>query len=200
MINVNGVLCPVCESQNISFLDREERLSGQPQSRLSEMDRAADMQRDLETAKSILDGKIRINDFDVFLCYNSRNKSEVRKVGERLKEHGVLPWLDEWEVRPGQSWKRLLEKCIEQIKSAAVFVGSDGIGPWQKEEIEALLSEFVGRGCPVIPVLLADAPKEPNLPLFLKGKTWVDFRQQDLDPMERLIWGITGRRGIAKYV
>jgi len=83
---------------------------------------------------------------------------------------------------------------IEQIKSAAVFVGKNGIGPWQQLELEAFLREFSNRGCPVIPVLLPDAPDEPKLPRFLKGMTWVDFRSQDPDPMEQLIWGITGVR------
>jgi len=58
----------------------------------------------------------------------------------------------------------------------------------------AFLSEFVNRGCPVIPVLLPDVGKVPVLPIFLKGMTWVDFRRQDPDPMKQLIWGITGQR------
>jgi hypothetical protein len=36
--------------------------------------------------------------------------------------------------------------------------------------------------------------KEPQLPIFLEGMTWVDFRKEDPNPMERLIWGITGER------
>jgi hypothetical protein len=75
-----------------------------------------------------------------------------------------------------------------------VFVGKDGIGPWQQVELEAFLRRFVNQGCPVIPVLLADASKEPALPLFLEGMTWVDFRKQVPDPMEQLIWGITGTK------
>lgn len=147
-----------------------------------------------EAARSSLQSKIETNAFDVFLCHNSKDKPEVMRVGERLKERGILPWLDEWELRPGLPWQRLLEEQIEQIKSAAVFVGEDGIGPWQQMELEAFLREFVHRGRPVIPVLLPDAPKEPKLPLFLKGMTWVDFRKWDPDPMDRLIWGITGKR------
>jgi hypothetical protein len=54
------------------------------------------------------------------------------------------------------------------------------------------MREFVKRGCPVIPVMLADAPDKPQLPAFLRGMTWVDFRVGD--PMERLVWGITGIR------
>jgi hypothetical protein len=79
-----------------------------------------------------------------------------------------------------------------------VFVGKKGrkkfIGPWQEMELEAFLREFVNRSCPVIPVLLSNAPKQPKLPIFLKGMTWVDFSKQDPDPLEQLIWGITGEK------
>jgi tetratricopeptide (TPR) repeat protein len=97
-------------------------------------------------------------------------------------------------LRPGLPWQESLEKEIERIKSAAVFVGKNSIGPWQQQELNAFLREFVNRGCPVIPVLLPDAPKEPKLPLFLKGMTWIDFRKNERDSIERLIWGITGER------
>jgi len=130
--------------------------------------------------------------FNVFLCHNSADKAEVKIIAEQLKVNKLLPWLDEWELPPGLPWQRLLEQQIEQIHSVAVFVGKDGIGPWQRFEIEAFLQEFVERGCPVIPVLLTTAPKEPALPIFLKSFTWVDFRKKDPDPLKRLIWGITG--------
>jgi hypothetical protein len=61
-----------------------------------------------------------------------------------------------------------------------------------KPTIEALLRKFVKRGCPVIPVLLDDAPYEPSLPRFLEAMVWVNFRENEPDPLKRLIWGITG--------
>jgi WD40 repeat protein len=183
--------CNVCETQ-ISLLDREERLVVVPPSAVPGMDRAADAGRERDAAATVLGGKIATGDFDVFLCHNSEDKPMVKNVGELLKERGILPWLDEWELRPGLPWQRVLEQQIVQIKSAAVFIGQSGIGPWQQLELEAFLREFVARGCPVIPVLLRDAPKKPGLPVFLRGMTWVDFRKEDPDPMEQLIWGITG--------
>ena len=50
------------------------------------------------------------------------------------------------------------------------------------------------RKCPVIPVILADAPQKPKLPLFLREMTWVDFRKNEPDPLQQLIWGITGKK------
>ena len=136
---------------------------------------------------------VEAHKFDVFLCHNSQDKSEVIEIARQLKQRGLNPWLDVWELPPGRSWQELLEEQIEQIQSAAVFVGSSGLGPWQQREMRAFLSEFVNRGCPVIPVLLESAPKKPVLPIFLRAMTWVDFKSTYYpDPMEQLIWGITG--------
>ena len=132
--------------------------------------------------------------FDVFLCHNSEDKPQVKEIGEKLKEYSLKPWLDIWELRPGHSWQDTLEEKIEEIHAAAVFVGKNGFGPWQKQELKAYLREFVNRNCPVIPILLSDTPEKPQLPLFLRGLTWVDFRTSDPDPMDQLIWGITGKK------
>ena len=132
--------------------------------------------------------------FDVFLCHNSEDKPQVKEIGEKLKEYSLKPWLDIWELRPGHSWQDILEEKIEEIHAAAVFVGKNGFGPWQKQELKAYLREFVNRNCPVIPILLSDTPEKPQLPLFLRGLTWVDFRTSDPDPMNQLIWGITGKK------
>lgn len=122
--------------------------------------------------------------FDVFLCHNSKDKPAVIQVAQQLQDKGIKPWLDIWHLRPGFSWQRALEQQIDQIVSAAVFVGGSGLGPWQSQEIDAFLRAFVNRQCPVIPVLLPDAPEEPKLPLFLQGLMWVDFRLQYPEPMD----------------
>ena len=136
----------------------------------------------------------RSGEFDVFLCHNWDDKPAVKRIAQRLKEAGIHPWLDEEQLPPGQPWQRLLEQQIGRIKSAAVFVGAAGMGPWQEEEIDALLRVFKKRKAPVIPVLLPDAPSQPDLPLFLGARTWVDFRRPDPDPLKQLLWGITGQR------
>ena len=141
-----------------------------------------------------LQDKIVANDFDVFLCHNSDDKPAIKLIGEQLKDFGILPWLDEWELRPGLPWQRALEEQIKNIKTAAVFIGKRNTGPWQDAELDAFLREFVKRKCPVIPVLLPDCGQQPALPVFLQSMTWVDFRQPEPDPISQLIWGITGLR------
>jgi nucleotide-binding universal stress UspA family protein/tetratricopeptide (TPR) repeat protein len=136
--------------------------------------------------------------FDVFLRYNRADQPAVEEVARQLMKLGIRPWFDQWQLRPGLPWQDELERQIEKIKSAAVFVGKEGIGPWQDMEQDAFLREFRKRRCPVIPVILPEGGEEPRLPIFLAGMTWVDFRSQAPDPMERLIWGITGKRAVPK--
>ncbi|MFZ4701025.1 MAG: AAA family ATPase, partial [Candidatus Methylumidiphilus sp.] len=104
-------------------------------------------------------------------------------------------WLDENEIVPGQTWQVALERVIQTTHAAIVLVGKDGLGPWEYPEIRACLSEFVSRKLPVIPVLLPGAPREPDLPLFLKTLTWVDMRKGlNKEALDKLTWGITGSR------
>ncbi len=189
------IKCPVCGAR-VSLVEREDRASPAAEAAVAKMERSADIERDRAAAVSVIDGKRETNDYDVFLCHNSDDKPAVEKIGELLIEQGILPWLDKWELRPGFPWQRVLEEQIENIKSAAVFVGPSSIGPWQQMELDALLREFVRRGNPVIPVVLPQSPAQPDLPVFLSGMTWVDFRKIEDDPMKQLIWGITGKRGI----
>ncbi|MCP4349845.1 MAG: TIR domain-containing protein [Desulfobacterales bacterium] len=154
------------------------------------------IQKIRETVAPILENKK--NEYDVFLCHNYVDKPAIKRIGEQLKLRGILPWLDEWELRPGQSWQEALEMQIQNIKAVAVFIGSDGLAPWQDVESTTFLRDFIKLGRPVIPVILPDCKKRPKLPIFLQGMTWVDFRKQDPKPLEQLIWGISGDEGSAE--
>jgi hypothetical protein len=132
--------------------------------------------------------------FDVFLCHNSEDKPTVREIARELVKKGVRPWLDEEQIRPGTAWQPALGQQIKSIKAAAVFVGESGVGPWQDQEIQGFLSQFVKRQCPVIPVILPSAKTAPELPWPLENFHYVDFHATDSNPVERLIWGITGEK------
>ncbi len=132
--------------------------------------------------------------YDVFLCHNSKDKQQVMAIATRLKERGVLPWLDVWEVRPGTRWQKELQRHLRLINSVAVFIGAKGPGPWQELEVELALEELARRGRPIIPVILEGRKGHPRFPPFLELWHRVDMRQRDPDPFEMLIWGITGEK------
>lgn len=135
-------------------------------------------------------------DFDVFLSHNSQDKEAVTTVGEALKAHGVSVWLDSWELRPGRRWQRDLEAAVRSSSGVAVFVGAQGLGPWEEPEMEVFLNRAVrDDDLPVIPVLLPGAPQDVELPAFLSLYTWVDLRAGITEEgIDRLVWGVTGVR------
>lgn len=134
------------------------------------------------------------SDFDVFLCYNSADRNAVEQIAQQLEQHGIRPWFDKWELIPGRPFQTAIESQIKSMKVAAVFVSHAGMGPWHQLEMQAALRQFIKHNCPVIPVLLPGATQKPELPAFLEGMEWVDFNEQDSQPLEQLIWGITGQR------
>ena len=120
--------------------------------------------------------KDRDRGYDVFLCHNSKDKPAVREIARELCAQGIVAWLDEWELRPGLPWQQIIGDVLRSIGSAAVLVGPQGVGPWQEQEAFGILQDFLQRGCPVIPVILEGCPAAPDMPYFLKPRTWVDFR------------------------
>jgi WD40 repeat protein len=186
------IRCPVCEASVLSLGDDEPPAPAV--AAVAEMNRSADARRDQDVAAIRLKGKIETGDYDVFLCHNSKDKEPVRAIGERLRERGILPWLDVWEIPPGTRWQKELARQIKSIRSAAVFIGPKGPGPWQELEVESLLQRLAKGGRPIIPVILEGRQGRPRLPAFLDLWHMVDMRQRDPDPFEQLVWGITGQK------
>lgn len=133
--------------------------------------------------------------FDIFLSYNSSDHAAVLRVAETLRSRGLRPFLDRWSLAAGRPWLPELEQVLRQCKSAAIFVGPQGLGRIQQRERElAVLRQATDPGFPVIPVLLSGT-KPADLALgFLALNTWVDLRQGLTDSaIEILAAGIQGK-------
>src|SRR5262249_12426887 len=76
---LNWCKCPACD-ERIDLRDPVEQFRRTSKSQVSEMDRAADVQRARATAQSTVQGKQETNDFDVFLCYNPVDRAAVVEV------------------------------------------------------------------------------------------------------------------------
>ena len=150
------------ELQVGGLTDDQARAAGEALAHYAVSERAAASARPEPGWVEPVHQKDEITDFDVFLCHNVADKPAVRWTAERLRERGILPWLDETELQPGRPWQEELERQIGRIRAAAVFVGHNGVGPWQNQEVMAFLREFVERRCPVIPVLLPGAAHRPS--------------------------------------
>ncbi len=184
--------CPQCDDFVIALVDEPDEVDVRPV--VAEMNSYANAQRDEDVAATTLKGKRKAGDYDVFLCHNVRDKPLVLKIVDELHKRGILPWLDIHDIQPGSRWQQEMAKGIERSRSAAVLIGPAGPGPWHEAEME-LINDWSARNKSrkVIPVILDGTADEPELPGFLRVWSTVDMRTTDPDPIEQLVWGITGR-------
>jgi hypothetical protein len=135
--------------------------------------------------------------YDVFLSHNSADKPAAETLARCLVETGLTPWLDIWNLVPGEPWQEAIEEALDVCQTVAVFLGPSGIGPWENEEMRSALEERVrdkSRRVIPVPLLGAQMPERGRLPRFLSRLTWVDFRGglDDTDAFNRLVSGIKG--------
>lgn len=140
--------------------------------------------------------------FDAFVSYDSDDWPEVEAIALRLKKAGIRIWVDDWELRPGDDWLKILEAAVGEASAMLVFIGKKGelVSPYHEWEPRLFLQEMKTRNLRLIPVILESAPSRIKLPLTLKSHHHVDFRKDGsnrkdgLTPFERLVWGITGKK------
>jgi energy-coupling factor transporter ATP-binding protein EcfA2 len=137
--------------------------------------------------------------FHAFLSHNGADKSLVEALAEELEKRGISCWLDKWNLVPGDPWQPAIEEALGQCDTCVVFFGPHGIGTWHNEEMQLAIQRRVNsreRKLRVLPVILpgAQRAKESEVPGFLQGTTWVEFRQSidDEDGLHRLECGIRG--------
>ncbi|WP_157879055.1 toll/interleukin-1 receptor domain-containing protein [Pararhodospirillum photometricum] len=110
----------------------------------------------------------------VFLCHCSEDKEFVRRLAKSLDSLGIAPWLDEVEIKPGDS---LFGKIGEGLASCdylfAVVSANSITSPWVDEELRSMMyTQLKSSQVRVIPIKIDDA----EMPWFLTEKKYVDFR------------------------
>lgn len=113
----------------------------------------------------------------VFLSHSHNDKPFAQKLSQDLESHGVFVWIDEAEIQLGDSLIQKLSEGIDAVDFVAVLLSKASIdSPWVQKEVDiAMNQEIEGRRVKVLPLLLEDC----ELPGFLKGKLYADFRRAD---------------------
>ena len=133
--------------------------------------------------------------YHVFLSHNSRDKGTVEPLAVMLREKGLNPFLDKWNLVPGEPIEDALIEALNNSASAAIFVGPGGEGPWQSEEMRDILKRAVKshNEFRAIPVLLPNASAEALEKSFLGSRLWIEFKDlDDDDALLRLAKAIQG--------
>ncbi|HQX52331.1 MAG TPA: toll/interleukin-1 receptor domain-containing protein, partial [Planctomycetaceae bacterium] len=204
------VTCSACGSR--FPLDDLVEQSKKPDDRIKEIDREAEIGQRLAGLATTTKQRRRDGAFDLFLCHNSQDKPAVRELAEELDNMGLLGWIDEEQLLPGDIIQEKLERAIHQAGAVAVCIGPHGIGRWQTVEYHAVYERLISesepdervhgfrggdRGLRVISVLLPGATVK-QIPTFLRRHMHVDLRKssgiQRREAMHQLAAAVLERR------
>lgn len=67
------------------------------------------------------------NALKVFLCHGSEDKPTIRQLYDRLRDDGVIPWLDEQNILPGQDWDAEIRKAVKNSHAILVCLSSKSV-------------------------------------------------------------------------
>ncbi|MCK4598968.1 toll/interleukin-1 receptor domain-containing protein [Candidatus Bipolaricaulota bacterium] len=113
----------------------------------------------------------------VFLSHSWKDKAFARKLAAVLQKAGVRVWLDEAELKVGDSLLRKISDAISDMDYVAAILSKNSIdSPWVQKELDMAMNlEIYHNKIRVLPILIEDC----KLPTYLTGKIYLDFRNQD---------------------
>ncbi len=111
----------------------------------------------------------------VFISYSHANKDFVDLLAAHLVKNKARVWVDRWELNVGDSIIDKIQSAIEGSEAILVILSNESVeSEWCKKELSSgLLRELEEKRVVVLPVLIEDC----EIPLFLRGKKYADFRK-----------------------
>src|ERR1035437_5891510 len=115
----------------------------------------------------------------VFLRYSSNDKLFARKLATDLKNQGIKVLIDESGIKVGISVVDKMREAIDSSDYLAVILSPQSVrSKWLKKEAErAMERETKGKRTKILTLIAADC----DIPLFLRDRVLLDFRDQKYD-------------------
>ncbi|WP_213953853.1 toll/interleukin-1 receptor domain-containing protein [Variovorax sp. dw_954] len=114
-----------------------------------------------------------MNPTSIFLSHNREDKEFVRRLADDLRRAGVIAWVDEAEIRIGDSIIGKIEDGILGSEYLGVVLSPNSVASqWVKEELRAVLHyQVTKKSKTILPLLYRSC----DIPPFLVDKLYADF-------------------------
>lgn len=114
----------------------------------------------------------------VFLSHSHCDKPFARRLAADLRNAGHSVWIDEAMINIGDSLVDKITTGLREVDFVAAIISIGSVdSSWVKKELElASNREIYERRVVILPLLVS----EVDMPEFLKGKLYGDFRSPDL--------------------
>jgi hypothetical protein len=113
----------------------------------------------------------------VFISYAHADKPFARQVADGLAKQGCRVWIDEGELRIGDSLIERISEALDRVDFVAVLVSAHSVNSeWCRKELSlAMTGEILRKGVVVLPVRVDDTP----MPDSIKDKAYLDVRRAE---------------------
>src|ERR1043166_4170966 len=113
----------------------------------------------------------------IFLSHNHTDHAFAQRLATELTLVGVPVWIDEAQIRPGDSLLTKLEQGLRDTEYLGVILSPEAVeSRWVRVELNAALQiEIRADRVKVLPILLRDC----EMPAFLLDKVHIDFTRAD---------------------
>ncbi len=127
----------------------------------------------------------------VFLSYNAADKEAARSIAGQLKLTGADVWIDEWEIRAGDSIPGKLNEGLEAFDTFVLIWSQNAVrSNWVRGELETALQRgMADADIRIIPVILDATP----LPPLLSRLRYVDIGDGVASAMDEIMGFATER-------
>lgn len=121
---------------------------------------------------------------NIFLCHSSADKPFVRRIAADLTAAGHKTWLDEFEIKAGDSIVEKISLGTSRADALVFFVSEASVASnWVAREWQSVMSrKLSGESVKLIPAKLANCP----LPSILSDIKYADFVQSYQDGLNEI--------------
>ncbi len=121
----------------------------------------------------------------VFISYSHEQKGFVDILAANLFKRKINVWVDRWELGVGDSIINQIQEAITEASALLIVLSRASVeSAWCKKEIESgLLRELEAKRVIVLPVMFEDC----EIPIFLRGKVYADFRKSFDDGLASIL-------------
>lgn len=138
-----------------------------------------EMQRESEESpQSVLEKKG--DKRKIFMCYAREDHKRVEKLYQKLADAGFRPWMDKKDILPGENWKSVIKKSIQESAFFLACLSTNAVnkrGSIQQEIKNALevWRQKLDDDIYLIPVRLEDC----EVPASLADFQWVNLFENE---------------------
>jgi hypothetical protein len=102
-----------------------------------------------------LDTRVKLEKPIAFISHDSRDKSIVREITDRLQSQFCTVWFDEYSLRVGDSLRESIEKGLKECKRCILFLSPNYINNsgWTKHEFDTIFTrELIEKNKLILPI------------------------------------------------